>query len=234
MKGRENENLLKKYQDYLDKEEKIRRLYERPGTVDEGNQAEKALKKIQEKIEEMERTYGFSRENNCNVHSRYKVNYNHYSKNNYDYMNETESEKYDRLGIIYAIFGDEFKITLHGYDYKVCFKEILKPNYAFCRVLCDIYENDQEIAYDVVIGFWPFHSGDIECGDMEFSAFKPESIRKYEDDLNIYNKIMNYMMFKWNNYFGKERKQPQLNDSNFDESFNTFPLSDSEKSHLRR
>ena len=41
-----DKNLWKKYQDYLEKEEKIRSLYERPGTVDEGNQAKKSLDKI--------------------------------------------------------------------------------------------------------------------------------------------------------------------------------------------
>ena len=76
--------------------------------------------------------------------------------------------------------------------------------------------------------------GDIECGDMEFASYAPESIRKYFVDSTIYAEITNYMMFVWNNYFGKERKQPQLSDSNFDESFNSFPLSDTEKFYLRR
>lgn len=134
-----------------------------------------------------------------------------FRRGQYQKDNRSVEEMIRDLGVLYAIFGSTYQTTFEGNDYKIRFKKKYEYNDgAFYRVWCDIYENDQIISSDVVIGFWPFHRGDTICGDMEISWWDTSCKYKYFDNCRVYKCVIDTLKWYWNKYFG-DSGRPALN-----------------------
>ena len=225
------ENVRNRYDELIKKYERLKRLAERPGNEHEGKNARILLKKLKEKIEAIGNQYGLSykdvNKNNTNSSTysqqqrtyEYHPNYSNcsgqrYSQNPYgtdlsanrrDNF-ESEEDKLRRLGIIYVIFGENMKFG----TFLVHFLETIKlekDDWEFCKVKCDIFENDRIVCHNVVISFWPFNYGDSVCGDMNFAIYGDGRIYEYNgaNGYAHYKPLTDYMKYLWNGYFSNNK-----------------------------
>ena len=166
--------------------------------------ARKLLDRILKKIVEYEKTNNIDPNNEYNSASS-TANFT-YHEPEPDFMedNRTDEQLMDDLGIIYAIFGRNYKKTFNYHEYTIHFQKLRERGESFCQVYADIYEDAMLIANNIVIEFWPFHHGDTICGEMGISSCSERNFIRYMRNGSslLYQYLISDLKDIWNYYFG--------------------------------
>ena len=232
MKGQQFDS--KEYAKLIHRMEALRSRIE----LDKGVEQETAkmlLKKIEKKLEAYEQFFKIRNQQAKNYNTTDSFEFEEYDNfmddNNYYEDTRSEEEMIHDLGILYAIFGGTYQRVLNYHVYRIKFKKQIDREEAFYRVLADIYEDSVRICNNIIIGFWPFHSGDTRCGSMEFSEPSLNSIEKYDNSgTSLYGELMDGLKDIWNFYFDNRNAIPILKNTtlnyskpNYQETFNCKP-----------
>lgn len=150
-------------------------------------------------------------ENAWNPNPNFKRHVHFEDDNNYHEDTRSEEQMINDLGVLYAIFGSTYQTTMNYHIFKIRFKKQIENNGAFYRVIADIYEDDIRICKDIIIGFWPFRSGDDKCGDMQFASMKNDAVKKYDHGaFYLYHQLLEELKDIWNYYFDAQNAAPML------------------------
>lgn len=176
--------------------------------------AKRLLTKVEKKLKQYEATHEISNQFTGDYSTT--TNYTFYDENvnnrkqafrnaDVDYRSDSRSEEemIKDLGVLYAIFGSTYQTILNYHVYKIRFQKLVKRDEsAFCQTYADIYEDDIRICDNIIIGFWPYHSGDDRCGDMQLAAMDAHAIKKYNEFYGgLYTTLLDELMDLWNTYF---------------------------------
>ena len=176
-------------------------------SLDTGYEAETAkslLDRLLEKLARFEKANNIKPDTDSNTQSNAPNNNFSYREPDFMSDNRTEEQLMDDLGIIYAIFGRNYKKTFNYHEYTIHFQKLRERGESFCQVYADIYEDAMLIANNIVIEFWPFHHGDTICGEMGISSCSERNFIRYMRNGSslLYQYLISDLKDIWNYYFG--------------------------------
>ena len=193
--------------------------------LDSGPEQETAIRllaKVEKRLKEYEKTHEIPAQDPEDYSTTINFDFDNFYWDSADrksyqgdqsYHEDTRSEEeiINDLGILYAIFGSTYQTVLNYHVYKIRFKRQATKDGAFYRVYSDIYEDNNRICQDIIIGFWPYHFGDDRCGDMEFASMSNRSTKKYDNGCSVlYITLIEGLKDIWNFYFDNLNAVPKL------------------------
>lgn len=136
----------------------------------EQDNAKRLLKKLLEKLEEYKKTHSVPQ--NARRTEKTASYTPHNRTYGTGYHDRTPEQMYEEFGVLYLIFGEMYKTYIYGHHYKLEFvKRAEDQEPAFYRVHAKLYEDEEMICDDIIVGFWPWNCGGTRCEDMEFAIY---------------------------------------------------------------
>lgn len=114
----------------------------------------------------------------------------------------TEEDLYQRLGLIYLIFGPSYEETFSYHTYRIEFLYLSpKPdNFCVMTVVADIFEDDQLLSHLAYIDFWKEHPDDNVVTDIGISYWDDSIHTKYKHHFHWFSKLAVSLAQTWNQY----------------------------------